>query len=44
MGSDDVTALEIAAKRSRDKGRNPLQWSSEPNGGFCPAEVNHGSP
>jgi len=39
MGSDDVTALEIAAKRSRDKGRNPLQWSSEPNGGFCPAEV-----
>jgi glycosidase len=24
---------------SRDKNRTPMQWSSQPNAGFCPAEV-----
>ena len=40
MGSNEETAIRIAAEHSRDKGRNPLQWSSGPNGGFCPAGVN----
>ncbi len=39
MNSDEPTAIRIAAERSRDKGRGPLQWSSAPNGGFCPAGV-----
>lgn len=39
MGTDEETAIRVAAEHSRDKGRNPLQWSSAPNGGFCPAEV-----
>ena len=39
MGSDDATALQEAALRSRDRGRSPLQWSAEANAGFCPAGV-----
>jgi len=39
MGVDETTALCKAAERSRDKGRNPLQWSRESNGGFCPEGV-----
>jgi alpha-glucosidase len=37
MGADETSALRIAAERSRDKGRNPMQWSSAANGGFSPA-------
>lgn len=39
MGADEETAIRRAAAWSRDKGRNPLQWSHEANGGFCPANV-----
>jgi len=39
MGSDEATAIRIAARGSRDKGRSPMQWSSAAHGGFCSAEV-----
>ena len=28
-----------AGAMSRDKNRTPMQWSNQPNGGFCPAGV-----
>jgi alpha-glucosidase len=32
-------ATLLAASHGRDKCRTPMQWSSETNGGFCPAGV-----
>lgn len=33
-GKTEKEALQILASRSRDNGRTPMQWSSEPNAGF----------
>ena len=30
---------EILVKKARDHARTPVQWSSAPNGGFCPPDV-----
>jgi alpha-glucosidase len=32
-------AARHAAGMTRDKNRTPMQWTGEPNGGFCPADV-----
>ena len=41
--NDLVVALDEAAARAgrmtRDKNRTPMQWSDQPNAGFCPADV-----
>lgn len=39
IDSDEATAIRIAARGSRDKGRSPMQWSSAAHGGFCSAEI-----
>jgi alpha-glucosidase len=36
---DPGEAAVRAGEMSRDKNRTPMQWSSAPNGGFSPAEV-----
>ena len=38
-GQSPEEALRVAARRSRDKSRIPMQWTNAPNGGFCPAGV-----
>jgi len=38
-GSDMKTAVKIGARMGRDRNRTPMQWSNDPNGGFCPPEV-----
>ncbi len=32
-------AATRAGRMTRDKNRTPMQWSGQPNAGFCPAEV-----
>ena len=39
LDSPPSEALEYAAHHTRDKNRTPMQWSSLPNAGFCPEEV-----
>jgi len=34
-----LEAAQRAGAMTRDKNRTPMQWTSEPNGGFCPANV-----
>jgi alpha-glucosidase len=34
-----LEAAQRAGAITRDKNRTPMQWTSEPNGGFCPANV-----
>ena len=36
---DPVEAAVRAGAMSRDKNRTPMQWSDQPNAGFCPAGV-----
>ncbi len=36
---DPQEAALRAGEMSRDKNRTPMQWSNEPNGGFCPPKV-----
>ena len=36
---DQAEAALAAGKMSRDKNRTPMQWSGQPNAGFCPAGV-----
>ena len=36
---DPVEAAVRAGAMSRDKNRTPMQWSNQPNAGFCPAGV-----
>lgn len=39
LGVDPAEAMKHTASMTRDKNRTPMQWSSEGNGGFCPAQV-----
>ncbi len=39
LGADPVEAAARAGAMSRDKNRTPMQWSGEPNAGFCPAGI-----
>ncbi|MGE5464309.1 MAG: glycoside hydrolase family 13 protein [Syntrophothermus sp.] len=39
MDVPKAEAAERAGEMSRDKNRTPMQWSSQPNAGFSPAEV-----
>lgn len=36
---DPQEAARRAGEMSRDKNRTPMQWSNNPNGGFCPPNV-----
>lgn len=36
---DPAEAAQRAGEMSRDKNRTPMQWSSLPNGGFCPPHI-----
>lgn len=38
-GSDEKTAVKVGARMGRDRNRTPMQWSNDPNGGFCPQGV-----
>ncbi len=38
-GLAPAQALLFAARTGRDKCRTPMQWSQEPQAGFCPAEA-----
>lgn len=39
MGVHPEEAMLRTAEMTRDKNRTPMQWSNNPNGGFCPASV-----
>ncbi|KAF0111633.1 MAG: alpha-glucosidase [Chloroflexi bacterium] len=39
MGAPEPNASLTGAERGRDKCRTPLQWTNEPNAGFCPAGI-----
>ena len=39
IGSDQEEAQKFALLTGRDKTRTPMQWSADPNAGFCPAEI-----
>jgi alpha-glucosidase len=39
LGVDPQDALQKAAAMTRDKNRTPLQWTADPNAGFCPENV-----
>lgn len=39
LNTPPAEATFLANFRGRDKSRTPLQWSSSPNGGFCPPAV-----
>lgn len=39
LGASPDEALAYVIATTRDRCRSPLQWSSAPNGGFCPATV-----
>ena len=32
-------ARQVLQRKARDHGRTPVQWSAEPNAGFCPPDV-----
>ncbi|MEK6754458.1 MAG: alpha-glucosidase [Chloroflexota bacterium] len=40
MGVHPDEAMLRTAEMTRDKNRTPMQWTSSPNGGFSPADVN----
>jgi alpha-glucosidase len=39
LNVDPQEAARRAGEMSRDKNRTPLQWSNQPNAGFCPPNV-----
>ena len=39
LGKTPEEALQMAALYGRDKCRSPMQWSNQPNAGFCPPKV-----
>jgi alpha-glucosidase len=39
LGVPPVEAAQRAGEMTRDKNRTPMQWSSQPNGGFSPYDV-----
>jgi len=39
MGVHPDEAMQRTAAMTRDKNRTPMQWSDNPNGGFCPANI-----
>jgi alpha-glucosidase len=39
LGKAPDQALQMALGITRDRCRSPMQWSDEPNSGFCPADV-----
>jgi alpha-glucosidase len=39
LAVDPAEAAARAGAMSRDKNRTPMQWSGQPNAGFCPADV-----
>ena len=39
MNVDPAEAALRAGSMSRDKNRTPMQWSNQPNAGFCPANT-----
>ena len=39
MGVHPEEAMARTAEMTRDKNRTPMQWSSQPNGGFSPVDV-----
>ncbi len=39
LNVDPQEAALRAGEMSRDKNRTPMQWSNDPNGGFCPPKV-----
>lgn len=39
LGHPPEAALKVVSATTRDRCRSPMQWSSAPNGGFCPASV-----
>jgi alpha-glucosidase len=39
MGVHPEEAMLRTAEMTRDKNRTPMQWTNNPNGGFCPAGV-----
>jgi alpha-glucosidase len=39
LDSSPEAALIYAARHTRDKCRTPMQWANQPNGGFCPPDV-----
>jgi len=39
LNIDPAEAAQRAGEMTRDKNRTPMQWTSQSNGGFCPAKV-----
>jgi alpha-glucosidase len=39
LAVDPAEAAARAGRMTRDKNRTPMQWSNQPNAGFCPADV-----
>ena len=38
-GAKEADVMALINRAARDHARTPMQWADEPNGGFCPADV-----